>query len=237
VTINLHWRPASLRSNYRPVTVGGCTSCICQRMRKSSCYDVRSLPGLPPRSSPNHLFLNSKDYATLGTLVQMNPPLRQPEDNAALWQALHDGVIDFVATDHAPHTLKEKRQPYPRSPSGMPGVETSLPLMLTQLAAGKCTLAEIQKWMCHGPAQAYGIPNKGKILEGWDADLVLVDLESVRPVVNENLYTRVGWSPYSGWELKGWPLYTIVGGQIAFERGQFRADVRGRALEFASEQA
>lgn len=186
---------------------------------------------------PNHLFLNTKDYATLGTLVQMNPPLRRPEDNAALWQALRDGVVDFVATDHAPHTLEEKRQPYPRSPSGMPGVETSLPLMLTQMAAGKCTLAEIQKWMCYGPAEAYGIANKGKILEGWDADLVLVDPESVRPVQNEHLHTRVGWSPYDGWQLSGWPLYTIVGGRIAFERGQFRADTRGRALEFASENA
>jgi dihydroorotase len=186
---------------------------------------------------PNHLFLNTKHYATLGTLVQMNPPLRRPEDNAALWQALRDGVVDFVATDHAPHTLEEKRQPYPRSPSGMPGVETSLPLMLTQMAAGKCTLAEIQKWMCYGPAEAYGIANKGKILEGWDADLVLVDPERVRPVQNEHLHTRAGWSPYDGWQLSGWPLYTIVGGRIAFERGQFRADTRGRALEFASENA
>lgn len=194
-------------------------------------------PWVTAEAIPNHLFLNSNDYATLGTLVQMNPPLRQAEDNAALWQALHDGVVDFVATDHAPHTLEEKRKPYPRSPSGMPGVETSLPLMLTQLAAGRCTLAEIQKWMCYGPAEAYGIPNKGKILEGWDADLVLVDPESVRPVLNENLHTRVGWSPYSGWELSGWPLYTIVGSQIAFERGQFRAEVRGRALEFASDNA
>jgi dihydroorotase len=184
---------------------------------------------------PNHLFLNKKNYVTLGTLAQMNPPLRTPEDNAALWQALHDGVVDFVATDHAPHTLEEKRQPYPRSPSGMPGVETSLPLMLTQWAAGRCTLAEIQKWMCYGPAEAYRIPNKGKLLEGWDADLVLVDTQRARPVVNENLHTRVGWSPYQGWDLIGWPAYTIVGGQIAFERGRFRDDARGHALRFAGE--
>ena len=181
---------------------------------------------------PNHLLLNVDDYARLGALVQMNPPIRRPEDNAALWAGLRDGAIDFIATDHAPHTLEEKRQPYPQSPAGMPGVETSLPLMLTQMQAGRCTLAEIQKWMCHGPAEAYGIRNKGKILEGWDADLTLVDMEHVRPVRNEEMFTRVRWSPFDGRELTGWPIYTIVGGQVAFERGKIRDGVRGRPLSF-----
>lgn len=182
---------------------------------------------------PNHLLLNVNDYARLGALVQMNPPIRRPEDNAALWAGLHDGAIDFIATDHAPHTLEEKRKPYPQSPAGMPGVETSLPLMLTEMKAGRCTLAEIQKWMCHGPAEAYGIRNKGKILEGWDADLTLVDMEHVRPVRNEEMFTRVRWSPFSGRELTGWPIYTIVGGQVAFDRGKIRDGVHGRPLSFA----
>ncbi|MFQ5936184.1 MAG: dihydroorotase [Acidiferrobacterales bacterium] len=185
---------------------------------------------------PNHLFLNVNDYATQGTLVQMNPPLRQPEDNSALWQGLHEGVIDFVATDHAPHTLEEKRRPYPQSPSGTPGVETSLPLMLTQMIAGQCTLAEIQHWMCYGPAEAYRIPRKGKLLEGWDADMTLVDLETHRPVRDQALFTKVGWSPFRGWELQGWPVYTIVSGHIAFDHGQVREDVRGRPLQFAASE-
>jgi dihydroorotase len=182
---------------------------------------------------PNHLLLNVGDYTRLGALVQMNPPIRQAEDNAALWAGLHDGTIDFIATDHAPHTLEEKRKPYPESPAGMPGVETSLPLMLTEMKAGRCTLAEIQKWMCHGPAAAYGIRNKGRILEGWDADLTLVDIENARPVRNEEMFTKVRWSPFDGRDLYGWPVYTIVGGQIAFDHGKIREGVRGRPLQFS----
>jgi dihydroorotase len=181
---------------------------------------------------PNHLLLNTGDYARLGTLVQMNPPIRSPQDNAALWAGLHDGIIDFIATDHAPHTLEEKKQAYPNSPSGMPGVETSLPLMLTAMQEGRCTLAEIQKWMCTGPAEAYRIPNKGRILEGWDADLTLVDIEHTRPVRNEETFTRVRWSPWNGRELRGWPLYTIVNGEIAFDNGHIREQVRGRPLTY-----
>ena len=181
---------------------------------------------------PNHLLLNTGDYARLGTLVQMNPPIRTPADNAALWAGLHDGIIDFIATDHAPHTLEEKQRAYPNTPSGMPGVETSLPLMLTAMQEGRCTLAEIQKWMCTSPAEAYRIPNKGKILEGWDADLTLVDIEHTRPVRNEETFTKVRWSPWHGRELRGWPLYTLVNGEIAFENGRIREQVRGRRLTY-----
>ncbi len=183
---------------------------------------------------PNHLFLNVEDYERLGTLVQMNPPIRARADNETLWQALRDGVIDFLATDHAPHTLEEKAQGFPKAPAGMPGVETSLPLMLTAMKQGRCTLADIQKWMCFGPAQAYGVANKGKIIEGWDADLTLVDIEHHRPVRNEEMFTKVRWSPFAGRELTGWPVYTIVGGRIVFERGRIREDVRGKPLQFVS---
>jgi len=181
---------------------------------------------------PNHLFLNSTDYARLGALVQMNPPIRTPADNTALWEGLHDGIIDFIATDHAPHTLEEKKRAYPNTPSGMPGVETSLPLMLTAMHEGRCTLAEIQKWMCSGPAEAYRIPNKGKILEGWDADLTLVDIDHTRPVRNEETFTKVRWSPWNGRELRGWPQYTIVNGEIAFDNGHIREQTRGRRLTY-----
>ncbi len=183
---------------------------------------------------PNHLLLNVDDYAKQGTRVQMNPPISQPQDNAKLWQGLHDGVIDFIATDHAPHTLAEKQQGYPHSPGGMPGVETLLPLMLTQMVARRCTLAEVQKWLCSGPARAYGIAGKGVIAEGWDADLTLVDIETTRQARDQDMFTRVGWTPYHGWELTGWPVYTILAGNVVFDQGRIREGVRGQPLRFSN---
>lgn len=182
--------------------------------------------------TPQHLLLNTEAYATLGAKAQMNPPLRSPRDNEILWQALLDGVLDFIATDHAPHTQEEKAKDYPDTPSGMPGVETSLPLMLTQAAQGRCTVAQVANWMSAAPATAYRIPNKGAIAPGYDADLVLVDLENYRPVLAENLSTKCGWSPFEGWNLTGWPVITIVGGRVAFDRGQLNLEVRGEALKF-----
>lgn len=182
--------------------------------------------------TPQHLLLNTDAYAKIGTLAQMNPPLRSPENNEILWQALLDGVIDFIATDHAPHTLEEKAQGYPHTPSGMPGVETSLPLMLTQAMQGKCSVAQVANWMSTAVAKAYKIPNKGAIEPGYDADLVLVDLNNYRPVLREELQTKCGWSPFEGWNLTGFPVITIVGGEIAYERGKLNTEVRGKALSF-----
>ncbi len=183
--------------------------------------------------TPQHLLLNTSAYETIGTLAQMNPPLRSAHDNEVLWQALLDGVLDFIATDHAPHTLEEKAQTYPNTPSGMPGVETSLPLMLTQAVQGRCTVAQVANWMSTAVARAYQIPRKGAIVPGYDADLVLVDLQNYHPVLRQELQTKCGWSPFEGWNLTGWPVYTIVGGQIAFERGKLHPEVRGKALEFS----
>lgn len=183
--------------------------------------------------TPQHLLLNTSAYETIGTLAQMNPPLRSSHDNEVLWQALLDGVIDFIATDHAPHTLEEKAKGYPHTPSGMPGVETSLPLMLTQARQGRCTVAQVSRWMSTAVAQAYGIPHKGTIAPGYDADLVLVDLDTYRPVKREELQTKCGWSPFEGWDLTGHPVVTIVGGQVVYENGKLHTAVRGRALTFA----
>jgi len=182
--------------------------------------------------TPQHLLLNTSAYETIGTLAQMNPPLRSPHDNEVLWQALLDGVIDFIATDHAPHTLEEKAQTYPNSPSGMPGVETSLPLMLTQAKQGRCTVAQVANWMSTAVAKAYRIPKKGAIAPGYDADLVLVDLDTYRPVLREELQTKCKWSPFEGWSLTGFPVVTIVGGQVVYDRGTINAEVRGKALRF-----
>ncbi|WP_413164769.1 dihydroorotase [Capilliphycus salinus ALCB114379] len=182
--------------------------------------------------TPQHLLLNTSAYETIGTKAQMNPPLRSPEDNKILWQALRDGVIDFIATDHAPHTLEEKAQEYPNSPSGMPGVETSLPLMLTQAEQGHCNIAQVVNWMSAAVAKHYKIPNKGAIAPGYDADLVLVDLNTYRPVLAEQLLSKCGWSPFEGWNLTGWPVMTVVGGQVVYDRGQLNTEVRGQALRF-----
>jgi dihydroorotase len=182
--------------------------------------------------TPQHLLLNTEAYKTIGTLAQMNPPLRSPHDNEVLWQALLDGVIDFIATDHAPHTLEEKAKGYPNTPSGMPGVETSLPLMLTQAMKGRCTVAQVANWMSTAVAKAYGMTNKGLIAPGYDADLVLVDLETYRPVKREELQTKCGWSPFEGWDLTGYPAVTIVGGQVVYEYGKLHNSLRGRALTF-----
>ncbi|MEA5550482.1 dihydroorotase [Anabaena cylindrica UHCC 0172] len=182
--------------------------------------------------TPQHLMLNTSAYETIGTLAQMNPPLRSPHDNEILWQALRDGIIDFIATDHAPHTLEEKAQPYPNTPSGMPGVETSLPLMLTAAMEGKCTVAQVANWMSKAVAVAYGIPNKGEITPGYDADLVLVDLNNYREVKREEVLSKCGWSPFEGWNLTGWPVTTIVGGEIVYDQGQVNTEIRGQALTF-----
>ncbi|MBW4518870.1 MAG: dihydroorotase [Scytolyngbya sp. HA4215-MV1] len=182
--------------------------------------------------TPQHLLLNTEAYQEIGTLAQMNPPLRSPQDNALLWKALQDGVLDFIATDHAPHTLAEKAQPYPNTPSGMPGVETSLPLMLTQAMQGRCTVAQVARWMSTAVAQAYGIPNKGAIAPGYDADLVLVDLNTYRLVRRQDLLTKCGWSPFEGWNLTGYPIITLVGGQIVYDRGKLNPQVRGQAIQF-----
>jgi dihydroorotase len=184
--------------------------------------------------TPQHLLLSTDDYARIGTLAQMNPPLRSPGNQEILWQALLDGVIDCIATDHAPHTLAEKAQGYPNTPSGMPGVETSLPLMLTEAMKGRCSVVQVSEWMSTAPARLYQIRNKGMIAPGYDADLILVDLDNYRPVLREELQTKCGWSPFEGWQLTGWPVVTIVNGAIAYDKGQFFSEVRGKALEFGS---
>ena len=197
-----------------------------ERLRKNKPHYVTA------EAIPNHLLLNTDDYKTWGTRVQMNPPIRSQHDCDSLWQGLKDGVIDFIATDHAPHLLDEKMCDYPKSPSGIPGVATSLPLMLTQMKNGRCTLAQIQKWMSWGVAQAYGIAGKGKVEEGWDADLVLVDLDNTKSVDPDILYSKTKWSPYEGQNLYGWPVYTIVNGNVVFEKGTFRDGVFGKPLSF-----
>jgi len=181
---------------------------------------------------PHHLFFNVNDYERLGTLVQMNPSLKTADDSARLWQGLLDGRIQVIATDHAPHTLEEKRKPYPQSPAGLPAVENSLALMLDQVHRGRCTLSQVVQWMCDAPARVWDIVNKGRIAVGYDADLVLVDLNKLQAVRNDEQLTKCGWSPWHGQTLTGWPVRTWVMGREVFRDGRLDESVRGREAQF-----
>ncbi|MBF0276730.1 MAG: dihydroorotase [SAR324 cluster bacterium] len=181
---------------------------------------------------PQHFILSAPEcYEKLGTRAQMNPPLRTERHGHALWKGLQDGVIDCIATDHAPHTLAEKDVPYGQAPSGMPGVETSLPLMLNRVNEDRCSLQDVVHWMCEAPARLYRMKNKGSIEVGMDADLVLIDLNMKKTVTNGKLFTKVNWSPYHGMELQGWPVRTIVNGQTVFLDGKINEEVRGREIQ------
>ena len=168
----------------------------------------------------HHVFFSTDDYKRLGTLVQMNPSLKSPADARALWQALLNGRIQVIATDHAPHTLEEKSKPYPQSPSGLPAVENSMALMLDQAHRGHCTLEQIASWMSDAPARVWGLVGKGRIAEGYDADLAIVDPNLAKTITNESQFTKSRWSPWAGQTLTGWPIRTIVRGQTVFAEGQ-----------------
>lgn len=189
-------------------------------------------PYLTAEACVHHLLMNTNDYEKLGTLVQMNPSIKDPEDNVALWQALRDGIITVIATDHAPHTLLEKSQPYPASPSGMPGVQTMLTLCLNEVAAGNITIEQLVQWTSTNPASTWKILNKGSIVEGYDADLVLVDLKATRVIRAEDQASKCGWTPWEGRTTTGWPTHTFVMGQLAMEHGQLFDTVRGQEIQF-----
>jgi len=181
---------------------------------------------------PHHLLFNVDDYERLGSLVQMNPSIKNADDNERIWQGLLDGTIQVVATDHAPHTLEEKAQPYPASPSGLPAVENSLALMLNAVNQGRCSLDQVVSWMCAAPANVWNIENKGQIRVGYDADLVLVDMQRSQTIRNEEQVTKSRWSPWHGETLQGWPVRTLVHGQTVFHDGQFNEDVRGKEATY-----
>ena len=179
-----------------------------------------------------HLTFDQDDVEKLGVRALMNPPIRYTEDKEKLWSRLKDGTIDCIVTDHAPHTLEAKSVGFPKAPAGMPGVETSLPRMLTHAKEGKCSISDIVKWMCAGPAKVYGIKNKGSLIEGFDGDLTLVDLENHRIIQDSDTWTRVGWTPYDGMELTGWPMYTIVDGNVVHKRDS-GGSLRGNSVALA----
>jgi dihydroorotase len=157
-------------------------------------------------TTPHHLFLTVDDYEKLGTKVQMNPPLRTKDDQAALWHAIHEGVIDTIGSDHAPHTLEEKGLPFGLAPSGIPGVETTLSLLLDACNQGKITLKQVIRLMRERVIEIFRIDAND--------DYILVDMKKKREIYEHSLKTKCGWSPYTGRQLQGWPVYTILKGRV-----------------------
>ncbi len=168
--------------------------------------------------TPQHLTLFAPDcYDRLGTLAQMNPPIREDEHRQALWKALKSGVIDVIGSDHAPHTLEEKNKGYPNTPSGMPGVQTTLPLLLNYVNQKKLALNDVVRLLAINPAKIFNLKNKGKIEIGMDADITLVDLEKSFEIKNQDQKSKVAWTPFHGTKGKGCPVATIVSGAMAMK--------------------
>lgn len=183
--------------------------------------------------TPHHLTLTAPEcYQRLGSLAQMNPPVRQQRHQEALWQAIREGIVDVIGSDHAPHTLAEKAQPYPQSPSGMTGVQTLLPVMLDHVHAGRLSLLRLVDLTSAGPARVFGIEGKGRIAVGYDADLTLVDLAAQRTIENRWIASRSGWTPYHGKTITGWPIHTVVRGQAVVRDEQLVGSPSGQAIEF-----
>lgn len=183
--------------------------------------------------TPHHLTFSSEDYARLGTKLQMNPPVRDAHHRDALWQALANGLVDILGSDHAPHTLDEKAKPYPDSPSGMPGVQTLVPVMLDHVNKGRLTLERFVDLSSHGPARIFGIARKGRIAEGYDADFTIVDLKRRWRITDGWIASRCGWTPYDGKEVVGFPQGTILRGAKVMWDGAVTGPARGRPIEFS----
>lgn len=182
---------------------------------------------------PQHLTLFAPDcYDRLGSYAQMNPPIRDIRHQEALWRAVNSGIVDVMGSDHAPHTKEEKARPYPASPSGMPGVQTTVPLMLTHVANGKLTLQRFVELTSAGPQRVFGIANKGRIAEGYDADFTVVDLKRKETITNEWSKSKSGWTPFAGFEATGWPIATIVRGNTIMQDGEILRKGTGQPVRF-----
>jgi dihydroorotase len=180
-----------------------------------------------------HLTLSAPEcYERLGTYAQVNPPIRDARHGNALWQAVRDGLIDTIGSDHAPHTCAEKDGIYPHTPSGLTGVQTLVPLLLDHVNAGRLSLVRMVDLTSAGPARVFGIARKGRIASGYDGDLTIVDLEARRRIENRMIVSRCGWTPYDGMETVGWPVATILCGRIVMRDGATVDGARGRPLRF-----
>jgi dihydroorotase len=169
----------------------------------------------------HYLWFTDADYDRLGNLIKCNPAIKSLKDQEVLFQALKQGVIDLISTDHAPHTLEEKEQPYMKAPSGIPSIQFGLPMMLTLTKQGKCSLLEIIDWMAHRPAELFRIDRRGFLREDYFADLVIIDIEKNFNVSKEDILSSCKWSPLEGASLQGKVIGTFVNGKKIFWKGNF----------------
>ena len=183
--------------------------------------------------TPQHLTIYAPDcYDNLGSYAQMNPPIRDKSHYDRLWYAVRNNYNDTIGSDHAPHLKINKEKPYPNSPSGMPGVQTILPVMLNHMNNGKINLNQIVNFLCKNPVKIFGIKNKGYIKKNFDADFTIVDLKKEIEIKNENIESKCGWSPFNGYKFKGVPIYTIIGGDIKMQDGKIIGEPTGKPLSF-----
>ena len=184
-------------------------------------------------TTPQHLTLFAPDcYDKLGTYAQMNPPLRSKEHYDRLWVAIKNNVVDVLGSDHAPHLKSNKDKEYPNTPSGMPGVQTIFPIMIDHVNNGKLTLTQLVNLMCENPCRIFGIKNKGFIKEGYDADLTIVDMSKKVTIKNEMMASKCGWTPFHNHKITGFPVGTIVNGNLVMEDGKILIKSKGKPLEF-----
>ena len=183
--------------------------------------------------TPQHLTLYAPDcYNELGTFAQMNPPIRKKEHYDRLWVAIKNSVVDVLGSDHAPHSKEDKKKKYPVSPSGMPGVQTILPIMLNHINDKKLNLEQLVKLMCENPCRIFGIKNKGYIKEDFDADLTIIDMNKEQTIKNEMMASKCGWTPFNNMVLKGFPVATIINGKVVMSDGKVVTEGSGEPLDF-----
>ena len=162
----------------------------------------------------------------------MNPPIREKIHQDRLWYAVKNDFVDIIGSDHAPHLKANKEKTYPDTPSGMPGVQTLLPVMLNHVNEGKLKLEQLVKLLCENPANIFGIKNKGFIKKGFDADFTIIDLEKIIEVKNEKIESKCGWSPFDGYKFKGTPVATIINGEIKMKNEKIIGDPTGKPMKF-----
>ena len=183
--------------------------------------------------TPQHLTLFAPDcYNKLGTYAQMNPPLRDKSHYDRLWYAVRNNLNDTIGSDHAPHLKINKDKEYPNSPSGMPGVQTLMPVMLNHVNNGKLTLNQLINFVCENPVKIFGIKNKGFIKEGYDADFTIIDMNKIIEIKNENIESKCKWSPFNKDMFKGAPVATIINGELKMKDGKLIEGPSGKPLKF-----
>lgn len=182
---------------------------------------------------PQFLTLSAPEcYERLGTLAQQNPPIRDKRHLEKLWQAVLDGTVDIIGSDHAPHTLEEKAKPYPQSPSGFPGVQTLIPIMLNHVHNGRFSIERFVEMVTENPRRLFQMRNKGRIEIGYDADLTLVDRKLTREITNKWIASKCGYTPFDGMKVTGWPVQTILKGISVMQDDQVIKPHQGEAIEF-----